>query len=103
MTAISLLAAREAKEPNFTQAEPALQVVHPSANVRPLVLHCLVPFLTLPEVRNTKRRHRIWILVLHTGPHPFDFLVHPRRSENPRPSDAWLDNGIRCMMASSAS
>ena len=47
----------------------------------------------LSELRNTlgflpldiKRCfRRIWILVLHQGRYPFDVLVHPRRSQNPR-------------------
>ena len=67
---------------------PALQAVHLSANVRPLVLHWSVPFLSLSELCNTlgvhplenKRHRRIWILGLHPRPYPFDVLVHPRRS-----------------------
>ena len=129
MTGISPLGSARSRRAQFHPGPichpPALQAVHPSDNVRPLVLHWSVPFLSLSELRNTfgvhpleiKLHRRTWIFVLHPGPYPFDVLAHPRGSWNPRcrtrtltslvcqwtPSDAWLDNGIPCMMASSAS
>ena len=95
---------------------PAQQAEHRSANDRPL-LHWSVPFLSLSELRNEITRRRIWILVLHPRPFPFDALLHPRRSLNqsyrrcgcahfdhpPLAMDGRLDNGIRCMVASWAS
>ena len=103
--------------------------VHPSANVRPLVHHWSVRLQSVSELRNTlgvhpleiKRHRRIWILFLDPEPYPLDVLVHPCAEAKIQgiadagartlpslvwrwtPSDAWLDNGIRCMMASSAS
>ena len=108
MNAISLLAAREA----------ARTSVHLFCTGRCPFCPCLLRNTLCVQPLEIKRRSRIWILVLHPRHYPFECTRAEVRIQSIAdagartltsldrrwtPSDAWLENGIRCMMASSAS